>query len=194
LIIWKYLKFIFIIILTCVTYFFNNNKKKTMTNQGWTWLVIVYFGCILTKQKKMTTITGLSSSSLGAQKQNKIMTNVDSSLSSLGAHKQKKNTTTSTRSLSSFLNAQKQNKKEMITRVACCRLLSVHKNKTKKINACHYLLQLIKKGRPRTKMYLHSANMINLVLQQQSLQQTRLLHQALSNCWWTLKALKAKIS
>jgi hypothetical protein len=43
------------------------NKKENNEH----WLVVVFSGSIKTKQKKMTTIWHLSSSSLGAHKKNK---------------------------------------------------------------------------------------------------------------------------
>ncbi len=57
-------------------------------------LIVIFFGCTKTKQKKMTMNTSSSLSFLGAQKQNKkTMTNANLSSSFMGAQnkKQKKN-------------------------------------------------------------------------------------------------------
>ncbi len=132
------------------------HRNKTNQNDDKHWLVIIFFGCIETKQNKIMTSIGSSLSSLGAQKQNKTrrqcaptchcllwvhrnktQKNYDKCwlvIVFLGCTKTKqKNMTTSTNSLLSFFNAQKQNKKRWWRRLACHHLLSMHKNKTKKL-------------------------------------------------------------
>jgi hypothetical protein len=64
------------------------HKNKTKEDNDERRFIIVFFGCIETKQKKMMTNIDLSLSSLGAQKKKtkkKSTTNVDLSLSSFGA-------------------------------------------------------------------------------------------------------------
>ncbi len=127
-------------------------------------LVIIYFGCIETKEKKTTTSIGSSSSFLGAQKwkkkrqwrtlahchlllwvhRNKRKKDNDKHwlvIVIFGCTKMKeKKTMTNVSSLSSSLGAQKQNKKDDNEELAHCHLLWVHTNQRKRDDDEHWLV------------------------------------------------------
>jgi hypothetical protein len=118
----------------------------------------------------------------------------------------------------SSLGAQKQNKTRWRQRSTCCHFLWVHRNKTKQDDNKHsssssfsaqnrnkkdndkcqgsssFSITNEKMGDLGEKCACILANMIDLVLQQQSFHHTQSFHQALSKHWWTLKTFKVKIS